>query len=440
MTVRRNNIVTKWGGKLIVDELVELNDDRGWLTELWRSDDEIVSYDDNPVQCYSSLTRPFVMRGPHEHENQTDYFVTTYHEMLYEFFDMETKEFFKYKTRADAITRLKVAPGVVHGYRNIGQTNTITHNFTSSLFGGYKREEQVDEIRHEETCHDKKKVLIIFGATGRLGSALVDAAYDHIGFYDYEIIPLYNRLGGMEQTWQLMDQIKQVISDDKEVFFINAAGCTDTTSGRSYEMTWTNSELPLVFATKCQDYGWNFIQFSSDYIFEYTNKYNVTLSPYTVSKQRMEKQIRESNTPAVLVRVANLFSDKEDDLRNMIQKFRTKVRLGEKFVIDPRVVVSPTDVKVLADYLVDTIVNDREDSPRFRSDKLKAVNILPENTYTLKEFINKYYNGYDNIEEKESLLEPWFDKFNSADSIKIPSSESTIINTLKRTKQSTKEN
>lgn len=433
MTVRRNNKITKWGGKLIIDELVQLEDKRGWLTELWRSDDEIVSYDDNPVQCYSSLTYPYVMRGPHEHRNQTDYFVTTFHEMMYEFFDMETKEFFNYKTDPNVITRLKVSPGVVHGYRNIGKDNTITHNFTSSLFGGYKRQEEVDEIRHEETCHEKKKVIVIFGATGRLGSALVDAAYKHIGFYDYEVIPIYCKIESEEEVNPILNKVLDV-TYGKEVFFINASGHTDTTSRTSSKMTWTNAELPVCFAEFCTQNDWHFIQFSSDYVFQSSNKYNVTLNPYTVSKQLMEKNIQEADVDATLVRVANLFSDKENDLRNMVQKFHTKVRLGEKFIVDPRIVVSPTDVNILADFVIDTLVNERDSINRFRNARegVKVVNILPENSYTIKDFITKYYDGYDKIEEKEGLLEPWFDKFNSADSIKIPSSENTIINTLER--------
>lgn len=432
MTVRRNNIVTKWEGRLIIDELVKINDNRGWLTELWRSDDEIVSPEDNPVQCYSSLTYPYVMRGPHEHVNQTDFFVTTHHEMMYEFFDMKTKEFFKYRTRPNEITRLKVSPGVVHGYRNIGKNNTITHNFTSSLFGGYRRQEEVDEIRHEETCHEKKKVIVVFGATGRLGNALVEAAYNHIGFYDYEVIPVYDKIWFQNDAVEILGKIAEV-TQNKEVFFINAAGCTDTSSRDNEKMTWSNTTLPTIFGEISNTYKWNFIQISSDYIFQTSEKYNVTLSAYTRSKKLMESELIKTQHPVTLVRVANLFSDREDDLQNMIQKFHTKVRLGEKFVIDPRIVVSPTDVNILADFMVDTIINEGEQITKFRPKKgVVTINIIPDNTYSLKDFISKYYNGYDNIEEKEGLLEPWFDKFNSIDSVRIPSSEQTIINTIKK--------
>jgi len=437
-TLSKELIVEKWEGKVKIYDLTQFVDNRGMVTEVFRKDDEVT---ERVQQCYISETKPFVLRGPHQHPGvewiddgvgQCDNFITWKSKVCYELFNFETNEFFNFTTNSDKITLVQVDTPIVHGYRNLEEKTIQTMNFPTQLFKGQCKNKEPDEVRYEESCHEKKKVIVIFGATGRLGSALVDAAYNHIGFYDYEVIPIYCKIETEKEVNPLLTKVLDV-TEGKEVFFINASGYTNTASKSNENMMWVNSDLPVKFAEFAKNNNWNFIQFSSDYVFQSSSKYNVKLNAYTISKQLMETNIKNSEYPAVLVRVANLFSDKENDLRNMIQKFQTKVRLKEKFVIDPRIVVSPTDVSILANFIVDSIVNETLNTDRFRSNILKAINVLPENTYSLREFITKYYDGYDNIEEKEGLLDPWFEKFNSAEAIRIPSSEQTIINTLKRT-------
>ena len=57
---------------VIIKPLSQHADDRGWLIELYREDElpETV----HPVMAYISQTLPAVVRGPHEHHDQTDYF------------------------------------------------------------------------------------------------------------------------------------------------------------------------------------------------------------------------------------------------------------------------------------------------------------------------------------------------------------------------------
>ena len=57
---------------VIVKSLRKHTDDRGWLFELYREDElpETV----HPVMAYISQTLPGIVRGPHEHNDQTDYF------------------------------------------------------------------------------------------------------------------------------------------------------------------------------------------------------------------------------------------------------------------------------------------------------------------------------------------------------------------------------
>ena len=54
-----------------VRKLKIYHDTRGWLTEIYRQDE--TNY--RPVMAYLSETKPGVVRGPHEHKNQSDFFV-----------------------------------------------------------------------------------------------------------------------------------------------------------------------------------------------------------------------------------------------------------------------------------------------------------------------------------------------------------------------------
>ncbi|TAK95171.1 dTDP-4-dehydrorhamnose 3,5-epimerase, partial [Patescibacteria group bacterium] len=56
---------------IIVKKLDKFEDDRGWLTEIYRVDEG--GY--QPAMGYVSVTQSGVVRGPHEHERQSDCFV-----------------------------------------------------------------------------------------------------------------------------------------------------------------------------------------------------------------------------------------------------------------------------------------------------------------------------------------------------------------------------
>ena len=42
-----------------------------------------------------------------------------------------------------------IPAGVVHGYKNVGETDGIVINCPNRLYAGAGRKEEVDEIRHE---------------------------------------------------------------------------------------------------------------------------------------------------------------------------------------------------------------------------------------------------------------------------------------------------
>lgn len=134
---------------VMVRELVQHNDKRGWLAELYRVD-ELGGY--KPEMSYISVTHPGITRGPHEHIEQTDYFCFLGKFSLY-LWDNRIKSL-TYKNRtviknADRLIVI-VPPGVVHAYKNSGNTDGMVLNFPDKLFAGWGKKEKVDEARYED--------------------------------------------------------------------------------------------------------------------------------------------------------------------------------------------------------------------------------------------------------------------------------------------------
>ncbi len=128
-------------------------DERGWLSELFRSDDVSAAF--MPVMAYFSLSRPGVTRGPHEHVNQADYFCfigpSNFKLTLW---DHRTQSpTFRHKMQwvvgEDAPTSVIVPVGVVHAYQNVGGKDGVVINCPNRLFMGENRRDSIDEIRHE---------------------------------------------------------------------------------------------------------------------------------------------------------------------------------------------------------------------------------------------------------------------------------------------------
>ena len=57
---------------VVVKDLRQFQDRRGWLVELFRQDELEAEF--FPVMTYVSSTEPGVTRGPHEHVDQADLF------------------------------------------------------------------------------------------------------------------------------------------------------------------------------------------------------------------------------------------------------------------------------------------------------------------------------------------------------------------------------
>jgi dTDP-4-dehydrorhamnose 3,5-epimerase len=139
---------------VIIRSLVKHPDARGWLAEIFRSDEmpaEIL-----PVMGYVSLTRPGVTRGPHEHRQQADTFA---------FVGPGKLEIRLWDQRPASPTRgnrkvlvagednplvITVPPGVAHSYTNVSAADCLVMNFPNRLYRGPGKKEPVDEIRYED--------------------------------------------------------------------------------------------------------------------------------------------------------------------------------------------------------------------------------------------------------------------------------------------------
>ncbi|HMB65670.1 MAG TPA: dTDP-4-dehydrorhamnose 3,5-epimerase family protein, partial [Patescibacteria group bacterium] len=108
---------------VIIKELKHFSDDRGWLSEIYRQDEINFA----PAMSYVSSTKPGVIRGPHEHVYQTDYFVFlgpgTFEVHLWDRRkDSSTyEEYQKITAGAGEPKVIMVPPGVVHGYKCVSE-------------------------------------------------------------------------------------------------------------------------------------------------------------------------------------------------------------------------------------------------------------------------------------------------------------------------------
>ena len=137
---------------VIVKKLNKYNDDRGWLTEIYRHDD----IDYLPAMSYVSLTKPGVVRGPHEHVYQTDAFAFigpgAFKLHLWDRREESAtyKEHLEIEVGEDSPSLVIVPPGVVHGYKCVSDIDAISINLPSKLYKGIQKEDDIDEIRWEE--------------------------------------------------------------------------------------------------------------------------------------------------------------------------------------------------------------------------------------------------------------------------------------------------
>lgn len=141
---------------VIVRPLRKFVDERGWLAELWRTDQLNDGDINRPVMTYISSTEPGITRGPHEHVDQADYFC---------FLGPGNFKVYVWDNRPDSPTynvkhtfvvgqdspcAVVVPKGVVHAYKNVSHIPGIVINCPDQLYRGEGYKQPVDEIRHED--------------------------------------------------------------------------------------------------------------------------------------------------------------------------------------------------------------------------------------------------------------------------------------------------
>lgn len=140
---------------IIIKKLVKYLDRRGYLCETFRLDE--LPKDLKPVMSYISYTEPGVVRGPHEHLEQTDIFsFTGPANFLIKLWDnRETSASYQKQMEliagVDNPLMIVIPPGVVHGYKNLSSIERgMVLNFPDRLYMGWEKQEAVDEVRHED--------------------------------------------------------------------------------------------------------------------------------------------------------------------------------------------------------------------------------------------------------------------------------------------------
>jgi dTDP-4-dehydrorhamnose 3,5-epimerase len=147
---------------VLVKTLKKNADPRGWLVELYRDDE--LEKEFQPVMAYISETKPGVVRGPHEHVNQADYFCfvgpSDFELILWDNRKDSPTYWNKMKITAEEFSpkAVLIPKGVVHVYKNIGVKNGWVFNAANQLYCGAGKKETVDEIRHEDDLNTPFKI------------------------------------------------------------------------------------------------------------------------------------------------------------------------------------------------------------------------------------------------------------------------------------------
>lgn len=145
---------------VVIKKLNKYEDERGWLAEIYRDDE--LAY--QPVMGYVSVTKPGIARGPHEHNFQSDCFVFVGpgNFELYLWDRREASEtngaHIKMEVGENNPSMVIVPPGVVHGYKCIGDKDAYSINLPDKLYRGKDKAEEIDEVRWEQVENSPYKI------------------------------------------------------------------------------------------------------------------------------------------------------------------------------------------------------------------------------------------------------------------------------------------
>ncbi|MCE5197425.1 MAG: dTDP-4-dehydrorhamnose 3,5-epimerase family protein [Armatimonadota bacterium] len=121
---------------IVVKQLKRHADERGFLMEMLRSDDEIF---EKFGQCYVSLNYPGVIRAWHYHKKQNDFWVVVKGMVKTVVYDCregsptygEVNEFFMGDNNP---ILLRIPVGTMHGYKTVGTEPSLLINYPTELY------------------------------------------------------------------------------------------------------------------------------------------------------------------------------------------------------------------------------------------------------------------------------------------------------------------
>ena len=137
---------------VIIKKLEKFEDDRGWIYEVYREDQDEVK----PVMSYVSYTEQNIVRGPHEHEQQSDFFIFVGYGDFELYMWDNRKDSDTYKNHIKIVVgesnrcSVLIPPGVVHGYKAISHGGSFSINLPDKLYKGEEKKEEIDCVRHED--------------------------------------------------------------------------------------------------------------------------------------------------------------------------------------------------------------------------------------------------------------------------------------------------
>lgn len=144
-------MMLEFHSKVTIKKLNKMSDERGWLAEIFRKDSDKL----NPAMAYVSFTKAGIVRGPHEHKEQTDNFVFCGPGNV-EFHIWENQQHATMVVGEDNPSIIIVPPGVVHGYKAL--SDSFSFNLPDKLYKGRNKKKEVDEIRWENNPDSPYKI------------------------------------------------------------------------------------------------------------------------------------------------------------------------------------------------------------------------------------------------------------------------------------------
>ncbi|MEW5748742.1 MAG: dTDP-4-dehydrorhamnose reductase [Candidatus Thermoplasmatota archaeon] len=214
------------------------------------------------------------------------------------------------------------------------------------------------------------KKLLVIGASGLLGSKLMEQARGRFG-----AVGTYNPEVDGKDLWRLealdigsKDEVDALFKKTAPDIVILAAAMTnvDACERQQLAANRVNASGPALVARTCKEGGARLVHVSTDYVFDGTKRRRYTetdvprpISVYGASKLAGEKAVLSTLPGAVVARPAVLYGwNPLEDKDNFVTWVLKRIRKGEKAPLFQDQFISPTFADDLAKTLLDLAEKD----------------------------------------------------------------------------------